>query len=79
MDSRVREIMEGTMNGCTNDIKGLEPLVDSKMATVLESCFSKNSSNPDRFADCIIEKNKKVESIMKGVEFKMMFFSKVAN
>lgn len=79
MDPRVREIIEGAMNSCANDLKGLEPHVDTKMAGVLESCFSKNSSNSDRFAECITEKNKKVESIMKGVEFKMMFFSKVAN
>ena len=75
----MREIIEGAMSSCANDLKGLEPHVDTKMANVLENCFSKNSSNSDRFADCITEKNKKVESIMKGVEFKMMFFSRVAN
>lgn len=67
------------MNNCNNDLRSLEPLVDNKMGSVLDSCFTKNSSNPDRFADCILEKNKRVEEIMKSIEFKVLYFSKAAN
>jgi hypothetical protein len=49
------------------------------MGTVVESCFSKNSTNSERFAECLIQTNKKVEDIMKSLEFKMLFFSKSAN
>lgn len=54
MDPRVREVVEGAMNGCNTELRSLEPLVDAKMGNVLENCFSKNSSNADRFADCIV-------------------------
>lgn len=79
MDPRVREVIEGAMNSCNNDLRTLEPLVDSKMSSVLDNCFAKNSSNPDRFADCILDKNKRVEEIMKSIEFKVLYFSKAAN
>jgi hypothetical protein len=79
MDPRVREVIEGAMNTCNNDLRSLEPLVDSKMGSVLDSCFAKNTSNPDRFAECILDKNKRVEEIMKSIEFKVLYFSKAAN
>jgi hypothetical protein len=79
MDPRVREVIEGAMKSSENELRTLEPLVDGKMGSVLDYCFNKNSSNPDRFADCILEKNKRVEEIMKSVEFKILYFSKAAN
>ena len=79
MDPRVREVMEGAMNSCNADLRSIETHIDTKMSGVLDYCFSKNSSNAERFADCIVEKNKKVEEIMKSVEFKVLFFSKAAN
>jgi hypothetical protein len=54
MDPRVKEVVEGAMNGCNAELRSLEPLIDGKMSTVLDSCFTKNSSNADRFADCIL-------------------------
>lgn len=79
MDPRVREVMEGAMGQCNNEIRTLEPFIDTKMASTLDSCYGRNSSNPERFAECILDKNKRVEDIMKGVEFKLLFFSKAAN
>ena len=35
MDPRVREVMEGAMANCQNDLKQIEPLIDQKMGTVL--------------------------------------------
>ena len=54
MDPRIREVMETAMGNCANDIKQIEPLIDQKMGTVLETCYGKNTSNVDRFADCIL-------------------------
>ena len=79
MDPRVREVMEGAMGQCNNEIRSLEPLIEAKMASSLDACYGRNSSNADRFAECILDKNKRVEDIMKGVEFKMLFYSKAAN
>lgn len=79
MDPRVREVMEGAMHSCSNDLKSIEPFIDGKMASVLDTCFLKNASNADRFADCILEKNRKVDDLMKSVEFKVLFYSKFAN
>jgi hypothetical protein len=60
MDPRVKEVIEGAMNTCNNDLRSLEPLIDNKMGSVLDYCFAKNTTNADRFADCILEKNKRV-------------------
>lgn len=79
MDPRVKEVIEGAVNSSNNELRSLEPFIDQKMASVLDTCYSKNSSNADRFAECILEKNRKVDDIMKSVEFKLLFFSKNAN
>ena len=76
MDPRVREVIEGAMHACSTDLKSIEELNDQKMGGVLENCFAKNSNNPDRFADCIIEKQKKIEDILNPMQFKIMFFTK---
>jgi hypothetical protein len=61
MDPRVREVIEGAMGSCNSDLSSLEPQIDAKMNSVLESCFAKNASSPDRFADCIVDKNRQVD------------------
>ena len=76
MDPRVREVIEGAMTANADLLKSIEELNDYKMGSVLESCFSKNESNPERFADCIIEKQKKMEDVLNPMQFKIMFFSK---
>jgi hypothetical protein len=76
MDPRVREVIEGAMQACGNDLRGIEELNDTKMGNILETCFGKNSGNPERFADCIVEKQKKMEDILSPMQFKIMYFSK---
>ena len=76
MDPRVREVIEGAMHACGDSLRSIEELNDNKMGSILEGCFSKNSNNPERFADCIMEKQKKVEDILNPMQFKIMFFSK---
>ena len=76
MDPRVREVIEGAMHACSDSLKSIESLSDNKMGEILESCFNKNSSNPDRFADCIVERQKKMEEVLNPMQFKIMFFSK---
>jgi len=76
MDPRVREVIEGAMSSNADLLKSIEELNDYKMGSILEACFSKNETNPERFADCIGEKQKKMEEILNPMQFKIMFFSK---
>jgi hypothetical protein len=71
--------MEGAMETSANELKVIEPSLNQKMGAVIDYCFSKNSSNSERFADCIVDKNKKAEELMKSLEFKLLFYSKAAN
>ncbi len=50
-----------------------------KKGALFENCYTQNSSNPDRFADCFLGKQKKMEEIMDPMELKIEFFSKIAN
>ncbi len=79
MDPRVKEVMESAMQGSQQQVQSIEPLIDSKMGAILDACYSRNSSNSERFAECIMEKNKRVDEIMKSMEYKLLFFSKNAN
>jgi hypothetical protein len=59
MDQRVKEVIEGAMKNCQGDFKGLENHISSRIEEFNDVCYSKNSSNADRFADCMVEKNRK--------------------
>ena len=48
------------------------------MGSVVDYCFNRNSSNPERFAECILDKQNKIEEIMKSIQFKTMFCAKKA-
>ena len=76
MDPRVREVMEGAMSTCAETMRSIEELSDRKMGEILDFCYSKNPNNPDRFADCIVDKQKKIEEIITPMQFKIVFFSK---
>lgn len=48
------------MQASEGELKNLEPTVNSKMGGFIETCFSKNTSNAEKFGDCVVEKNKKL-------------------
>jgi hypothetical protein len=79
MDPKVQEVIDGAMKICNPDIKSLEPQIDSKMFSAVDSCFSKSSANPERFAECITDKNQRIDDIMKAFQFKVLFFSQIAS
>ena len=54
MDPRIKEVMETAMGHCANDLEQIEPLIDQKMGSVLETCYGKDTPNVDIFADCIL-------------------------
>jgi hypothetical protein len=67
MDPRVREVIQTVMNNSASQLQSLEEISNNKMGTVVDACFSKNSNNADRFADCFTEKQKKLEDLMKSM------------
>lgn len=76
MDPKVREVIEAAMQKNEEGFRSLGELTDAKGGSIFEACFSKNSSNPERFGECFSEKQKKIEELMAPFQFKMMFFSK---
>lgn len=79
MDHRVQEVMTESMEKTAGKLRELEPFMTKKMQQVIERCFSSNASSSGRFAECAIDKNKKIEEVTKAIEFKLIFFSKFAN
>jgi hypothetical protein len=49
------------------------------MGSFLDQCFSRSPDNAERFAECVMEKNKKLEAIRNPLEIKLLYFSKKAN
>lgn len=76
MDPKIRQIIETAMQNNADGFRSLEELTDAKGGNIFEACFAKNSTNPERFAECFSEKQKKIEEVMAPFQFKMMFFSK---
>jgi len=65
LDPRVREVIQTAMNNSASQLQSLEEISHKKMETVVDTCFTKNSNYADRFADCFMEKQKKLEDLMK--------------
>jgi len=60
MDPRVREVIQNSMNNAASSLQSLEEISGQKMESVIETCFSRNESNPDRFAECLLDKQQKL-------------------
>ena len=46
------------------------------MAGLVETCFNKAGSNPDRFADCLSNGQKKTGELNEAFQFKMVFLTR---
>jgi hypothetical protein len=44
----------------------------------METCFTKAGGNADRFAECVLNSQKKVNDIIEPFQFKLLFISKSA-
>lgn len=44
----------------------------------METCFTKAGGNADRFAECVMSSQKKVNDIIEPFQFKLLFISKTA-
>jgi hypothetical protein len=56
MDQRVKEVMEGAMMASQSQYQSIETQLATQAEGFVDSCFERNSSNSDRFAECIVNK-----------------------
>ena len=68
--------MTAVMKNLSKDMEGIEPAANMKMHQSLEACYTKSGGNPDRFADCVVNSNKKISDIVEPFQFKLLFISK---
>lgn len=74
----MENVMTGVMKNLSKDMESIEPAANMKMHQSLEGCYSKSGSNADRFADCVLTSNKKINDIVEPFQFKLLFISKSA-
>lgn len=46
------------------------------MQSLVDNCYNKASNNPDRFADCITNGQKKTSELNESFQFKMVFLTR---
>ena len=49
-----------------------------RLNNTLEQCYQRSNDNADRFAECVVSSNKKLNDVMEGFQFKMLFLSRSA-
>ena len=80
MDARVTQIMEEAGAGFTPDFNAFSEKCDEKMNSFFEFCFARASVNPDQFADCLKERQEKLNKLIPAMEAKLgIFFPKKVN
>lgn len=67
-------MMEDIMKGMNNELTHFSLKNDQKMGSFFQTCFAKAPNNPEKFADCIKERQDKVNSFVAPMEAKMMIF-----
>jgi hypothetical protein len=46
-----------------------------KVSASIENCYKRSGENPDRFASCMVDTQKKVQELTEGFQFKQLFLS----
>lgn len=76
MDPKIREVLEAVMRTQEQSFKNLSESMQASMENLNETCYSKNSGNADRFAECIKEKAAKISDLSELFSMKQMFFAR---
>lgn len=51
----------------------IEPSISLKLETSIQKCFSKSNDNPDKFATCMLDAQKKMKDLTEAFQFKNLF------
>ena len=76
MDADMNQVMDKVGNSMAKDIDKIEPALNVKMQGWVENCFSKSGNNPDRFANCLSNGQKRAAELNEHFQFKMVFLSR---
>jgi hypothetical protein len=74
----MENIMAIVMKNLSKDMEAIEPAANLKIHQTMETCFAKAGGNSDRFAECVLSCQKKVNDIIEPFQFKLLFISKSA-
>ena len=77
-NAKVHEVMEGMQKNLARELEEIEPKANLKLNNVLEQCYERSNDNADRFSQCVVESNKRIQDTMEGFQFKMLFLSRSA-
>lgn len=71
----LKSIFQEVMESISADASKIEPNINHKMETSVETCMSKSSKNPDKFASCMMNTQKKVAEMSESFQLKNLFLA----
>ena len=77
-NAKMHEVMEGFQKNLASQLQRIEPEANMRLNNTLQQCFQRSNDNADRFAECVVGSNKKLNDVMEGFQFKMLFLSRSA-
>lgn len=78
LDGRAREVVASAMRACEADFELLHKQVAVTFEGFMDSCYAK-SLNVDKFAECLVGKERTIEDTMKMSDVKIHYFTKNAD
>lgn len=75
-ESRVEEVLDAVVKNGAKDMEKIQPTISLKLQSSLDNCFNRSGDNPDRFATCMGDTQKKAQELMDTFQFKQLFLSR---
>lgn len=70
---RFNEVINEVIQSGAKEAEKIEPSINLKLQTAVQNCYSKCNENPDKFANCMVETQKKVNELTESFQFKNLF------
>ncbi len=76
ISQQAQKVLTSVMSNTSAEMQQIEGITQQKMLSTVESCYARNSNNPDRFADCILNFQQKMAKLMDPLQYKLLFLTK---
>jgi hypothetical protein len=74
---KFKETLDQVMESVTADAEKIEPTINIKLQSSVQNCMNKSSNNPDRFASCMLDTQKRVSELTESFQFKNLFLANI--
>ena len=77
-EENLTQIMQSIKNNFSSSLATISAMAEAKSKTIPEECFKQHPNNVEKFTDCLTTSQKKINTVMDEMNFKLYFISRTA-